>query len=93
MKGMHWANRTLAVAVGASLLAAPAAEATPNAVPAYGDVRFLALAAQLPAGSHDEDPDNGFPPTIHFTDFASAGNPWSPENRYQVWLPELIPGR
>ena len=40
MKGMHWANRTLAVAVGASLLAAPAAEATPNAVPAYGDVRL-----------------------------------------------------
>ena len=55
--------------------------------------RFLALAARLPAGSHVEDPDNGFPPTIHFTDFASAGNPWSPENRYQVWLPELIPGR
>ena len=54
---------------------------------------FMAMAAQLPAGSHVEDPDNGFAPTIHFCDYASAGNPWGPANRYQVWLPELIPGR
>ena len=55
---------------------------------------FMAVAAELPAGYHTEDPDHGtHPMTIHFTDYASAGNTWQPEDRYRVWLPELIPGR
>jgi len=55
---------------------------------------FLALAADLPAGYHSEDPDNGaHPVSVHFTDYASAGNTWQPNDRYRVWLPELIPGR
>lgn len=55
---------------------------------------FLALAADLPAGIHTEDPDAGkFPFSIHFTDYASAGDTWQPGARYRVWLPELIPGR
>ena len=54
----------------------------------------FAVAAMLPTGSHTEDPDNGaLPSAVHFTDYASAGNLWSVENRYRVWLPELIPGR
>ena len=54
----------------------------------------FAVAAMLPTGSHTEDPDNGvLPGAVHFTDYASAGNLWSVENRYRVWLPELIPGR
>lgn len=55
---------------------------------------YMALAAELPAGYHTEDPDNGVhPQALHFTDFASAGNTWQPNDRYRVWLPELIPGR
>jgi DUF1680 family protein len=55
---------------------------------------MLAVAAPLPAGSHTEDPDNGvLPDVVRFTDYASAGNLWTPGNRYRVWLPELIPGR
>ena len=55
---------------------------------------YMALAAELPAGYHSEDPDNGVHPlTLHFTDYASAGNTWQPGDRYRVWLPELIPGR
>ena len=54
----------------------------------------FAVAAVLPTGSHTEDPDSGaLPSVVHFTDYASAGNLWSVENRYRVWLPELIPGR
>lgn len=55
---------------------------------------FLAVAATLPSGSHPENPDGGFyPQSIHFTDYASAGNLWRPNCRFRVWLPELIPGR
>jgi len=55
---------------------------------------YMALAAELPAGCHTEDPDNGrHPLSLHFTDYASAGNTWQPNDRYRVWLPELIPGR
>lgn len=55
---------------------------------------FMALAAALPAGVHTEDPDAGkHPLSLHFTDYASAGNTWQPRDRYRVWLPELIPGR
>ena len=55
---------------------------------------MLAVAAPLPAGSHTADPDNGvLPDVVRFTDYASAGNLWRPDNRYRVWLPELIPGR
>lgn len=54
---------------------------------------FMVMSAVLPAGFHVEDTDNNFPPVIHFTDYASAGNKWCSDNRYSVWLPELIPGR
>lgn len=30
---------------------------------------------------------------LRFTDYASAGNVWRPDNRYRVWLPALIRGR
>ena len=55
---------------------------------------FMAVAIVLPSGYHTENPDAGvYPQTIHFTDYASAGNTWQPTDRYRVWLPELIPGR
>ena len=71
----------------------------PQVLAGFGLVRaedptmFMAMAARLPTGSHDEDTDNDYPAVVHFTDFASAGNRWTPENRYRVWLPELVPGR
>ncbi len=75
-------------AIGDALLASFARVKTPD------PTMMLAVAAPLPAGSHTEDLDNGvLPDVIRFTDYASAGNLWRPDNRYRVWLPELIPGR
>lgn len=30
------------------------------------------------------------PKQVHFCDFASAGNTWSPDVRYRVWIPETL---
>ena len=55
---------------------------------------FMSVTGFLPMGSHDEDVDQAcHPRTVHFTDFASAGNAWRPDNRYRAWLPALIRGR
>ena len=55
---------------------------------------FMAVTGFLPMGSHHEDKDQEcHPRAVQFTDYASAGNEWSPANRYRVWLPALIRGR
>ena len=55
---------------------------------------FMAVTGFLPMGSHYEDKDQEcHPRAVQFTDYASAGNEWSPDNRYRVWLPALIRGR
>ena len=55
---------------------------------------FMSVTGILPMGSHDEDKDQEcHPRAVHFTDYASAGNVWRPDNRYRVWLPALIRGR
>ena len=55
---------------------------------------FMSVTGFLPMGSHDEDVDQEIHPrAVHFTDFASAGNAWRPDNRYRAWLPALIRGR
>ncbi len=55
---------------------------------------FLAVTGILPMGSHYEDKDQEcHPRAVQFTDYASAGNAWRPDNRYRVWLPALIRGR
>ena len=55
---------------------------------------FMSVTGFLPMGSHDEDKDQEcHPRAVHFTDYASAGNVWRPDNRYRVWLPALIRGR
>jgi len=78
------------------------ANLTEKVMSSFAEVRPLddrmnmAFAALLPSGYHTEDHDFASRPrlnAIHFTDFASAGCPWSPSDRYRVWLPELIPGR
>ena len=55
---------------------------------------FMAVTGILPMGSHYEDKDQEcHPRAVQFTDYASAGNVWRPDNRYRVWLPALIRGR
>ena len=72
-------------------------QVTPEVLGAFKLVRppttdmFMALSVALPCGCHAENPDAGvLPATVHFTDFASAGNAWQPENRYRVWLPAVV---
>ena len=56
-----------------------------------GDI-WMAFAAFLPMGAHSESPDNVHPQVVRFCDFASAGNTWTDESAYRVWLPvELRP--
>ena len=56
-----------------------------------GDI-WMAFAAFLPMGAHSESPDNVHPQVVRFCDFASAGNTWTDESAYRVWLPvELHP--
>ena len=56
-----------------------------------GDI-WMAFAAVLPMGAHSESPDNVHPQVVRFCDFASAGNTWTDESAYRVWLPvELRP--
>ncbi|MBQ3289950.1 MAG: glycoside hydrolase family 127 protein [Kiritimatiellae bacterium] len=56
-----------------------------------GDI-WMAFAAFLPMGAHSESPDNVHPQVVRFCDFASAGNTWTDESSYRVWLPvELRP--
>ena len=56
-----------------------------------GDI-WMAFAAYLPMGAHSESPDNVHPQMVRFCDFASAGNTWTDESAYRVWLPvELRP--
>ena len=55
---------------------------------------FMSVTGFLPMGSHYEDKDQEIHPrAVYFTDFASAGNAWRPDNRYRAWLPALIRGR
>ena len=74
-----------------------AGQITPDVFKSFALVRppttdmFMAMSAALPCGCHVENPDAGaLPSTVHFTDFASAGNSWQPRDRYQVWLPTLV---
>ena len=56
-----------------------------------GDI-WMAFAAFLPMGAHSESPDNVHPQPVKFCDFASAGNTWTDESAYRVWIPvELRP--
>ena len=47
----------------------------------------MVVSARLPLGLHAENPDQRGPATVHFCDYASAGNRWLPSNSYRTWLP------
>lgn len=53
---------------------------------------WMAFAATLPLGSHDENPEGAHGATVTFCDYASAGNTWRRDNHYRTWFPmEIAP--
>ena len=48
---------------------------------------WMTFTASLPIGSHHEHPEGAVNTTVHFCDYASAGNLWEPANAYRVWFP------
>ncbi|MBP5285672.1 MAG: glycoside hydrolase family 127 protein [Kiritimatiellae bacterium] len=50
---------------------------------------WMNFTATLPTGSHSESTRDWLPETVRFCDFASAGNTWSGDSAYRVWLPVL----
>jgi hypothetical protein len=50
---------------------------------------WLAFTAPLVLGT-DLEGEMRTPRQIGFCDFGSAGNTWTPESRYRVWLPETL---
>ena len=61
----------------------------PEFVPARNPSEEFAMtfAASLPICSHHEHPEGNVNPTVHFCDYASAANRWTPENGCRVWIP------
>ena len=51
------------------------------------DKMRMVVAARLPLGGHDENRDRSNLTTVHFCDYSSAGNRWSPSNWYRCWFP------
>lgn len=51
------------------------------------DEFWMVFSANLPIGSHYENPEGAMPKTVCFCDFASAGNRWNEDNDYRVWYP------
>ena len=58
-----------------------------NAVRTPSDDFWMAFSATLPIGSHSENPEGGYPTTVSFCDYASAGNTWHRDNFYRTWFP------
>ena len=51
------------------------------------DNMWMTFSAKLPLGAHYLNPEGALPTSVHFCDFASAGNAWSRDNSYRTWLP------
>ncbi len=50
---------------------------------------WMSFTAPLVLGT-DLEGDSRNPRQIHFCDFASAGNTWSPDSRYRVWIRQTL---
>jgi len=50
---------------------------------------WMSFTAPLVLGT-DLEGEGRNPKPIHFCDFASAGNTWSPDSRYRVWIPQTL---
>lgn len=58
---------------------------TPASSPSFA---WMSFTAPLVIGTDLEG--NSKPQSIHFCDFASAGNTWDKNERYRVWLPKTL---
>lgn len=58
---------------------------TPTSSPSFA---WMSFTAPLVIGTDLEG--NSKPQSIHFCDFASAGNTWDKNERYRVWLPKTL---
>jgi len=47
---------------------------------------WMAFEAELPFGTHSENPDGRLPAPVRFCDYASAANAWRPENVCRTWF-------
>jgi uncharacterized protein len=50
---------------------------------------WMSFTAPLILGT-DLEGEYRLPRQIHFCDFASAGNTWSSDSRYRVWIPQTL---
>lgn len=48
---------------------------------------WITYAGFLNLGTHHKSWNEKLPNVVHFCDYASAGNTWSPASAYRVWLP------
>jgi DUF1680 family protein len=61
---------------------------TPDPAPSPKNI-WMSYTAQLILGTNRER-EFGKPRSVHFSDFASAGNTWSQASRYRVWLHKTL---
>ena len=47
---------------------------------------WMAFEAELPFGTHGENPNGRLPASVRFCDYASAANAWRPENVCRTWF-------
>ena len=64
-----------------------------DVMPAFSAMRspsddiWMVFSATLPIGTHHANPEGALPETVHFCDYASAGNKWREDCYYRTWFP------
>lgn len=51
-----------------------------------GDDMWMAFTAELPTGSHGENPEGRRNSSVHFCDYCSAGATWDYHSYYRTWF-------
>ena len=51
------------------------------------DGMYFTAAGLLMTGVHTKNPGERYPSVVNFCDYASAGNTWSDDSYYNVWIP------
>lgn len=55
------------------------------------DDMYFTTIGLVATGQHTKDPAETYPTAMSFCDYASAGNTWTDESAYRVWLPIEAP--
>ncbi|MBR2839457.1 MAG: glycoside hydrolase family 127 protein [Kiritimatiellae bacterium] len=64
-----------------------------STMPSFADMRspsddiWMTFSATLQIGSNHANPEAALPLTVHFCDYASAGNQWREDCYYRTWFP------